>query len=122
MSIPAMQGMRSYRGPERRRNHVLVTQNREYHVHDDRCVAVRDRKTHQFVPDHPALGKQLTGGMKTRDGDILGVSPPDSLEPGERICFSARDGRIDKDVLTSALVGIERPPKEVIASYPGILH
>jgi hypothetical protein len=46
---------RAYVGPERRRNQVLVTRNSEYHCRDGACIGVRDRRTRDFVLDHPAL-------------------------------------------------------------------
>jgi hypothetical protein len=122
MNIPAMRDERGHRGPERRRNQLLVTRHREYHCHDGWCVAVRDRGTGQFVPDHSAIGKRLTGGMQVTGDEILGVSEPQALVPGTRLCFSSCDGHLDKDIITSALVAIERPPKEVVVSYPQLRH
>ena len=118
MAIPAMRDARAFGGPERRRNHVLVTRNREYHCRDGRCVAVRDRRTRLFILSHSAIGKRLTGAMRfSREGGIQEVSPPEALVPGEQLCFSSGDGHLENDVITSPLVAIERPPKEVVAEY-----
>lgn len=109
---------RGYAGPERRRNQVLVTHNSEYHCRAGLCVAVRDRKTGAFAPDHPAIGKLITGGMLlSRDGRIAQVSPPGNLLDGERLCFSACDGDLDRDIITSPLVAVERAPKDVAERY-----
>jgi hypothetical protein len=114
----AMRRARAYPGPERRRNWVLVTHHSEYHCHGGSCVAVRDRSTGEFVLDHPAIGKLITGGMRySSDGGIAEVSPPEALLDGERLCFSACDGHLDRDVITSPLVAIELPPKNMAERY-----
>ena len=106
----------SYGGPERRRNQVLVTLNSEYHCHDGTCLAVRDRHTGSFVSEHPAIGKRVTGGMLfAPEGGITEVSPPDALLKGERLCFSACDGHVEHDVVTSPLSALERPSKGSVA-------
>ncbi len=118
MGIAAMHDARAYVGPERRRNQILLTVNREYHCRDGWCVAVRDRQSRMFVRNHSAIGKKLTGAMRLGlEGSVQEVSPPDSLVAGEKLCFSACDGDLEHDVITSALVAIERPEKSVVALY-----
>lgn len=118
MGIAAMHDARAYGGAERRRNQVLVTVNREYHCRDGFCVAVRDRQSRMFIRNHSAIGKKLTGAMRLGlEGSVQDVSPPESLVAGEKLCFSACDGDLAHDVITSPLVAIERPPKEVVAHY-----
>ena len=117
-----LRSARAYAGPERRRSWVLVTHNSEYHCHGGSCVAVRDRRTGEFVLDHPAIGKLITGGMLyASGGGIAEVSPPEALLDGECLCFSACDGHLEGDVITSPLVAIERPPKDMAlyAKEPG---
>ncbi|MGH7438397.1 MAG: hypothetical protein ACRENE_22155 [Polyangiaceae bacterium] len=116
MGSTSTENGRAYRGPERRRNQVLVTRNSEYHCRDAICLAVRDRHTGNFVMDHPAIGKRVTGGMLfAPQGGITEVSPPGGLLKGERLCFSAGDGHLENDVVTSPLFALERPPKDVVA-------
>ena len=118
MVSPPTHDPRGYAGPERRRNRVLVTCNSEYHCRDGSCVAVRDRRTGQFVADHQAIGKRMTGGMRiTPDGGIAGVSRPEALLEGEQLCFSSCNGDLDHDVITSPLVSVERPPRDVANRY-----
>ena len=115
MSSTSTESGRAYRGPERRRNQVLVTLNSEYHCRDGICLAVRDRDTGEFVTEHPAIGKRVTGGMLfAPEGGITEVSPPDALLKGERLCFSACDGQVEHDVVTSPLSAMGRPPKDVV--------
>jgi hypothetical protein len=116
MGTTSTENGRAYKGPERRRNQVLVTRNSDYHCRDGRCIAVRDRSTGDFVLDHPAIGKRLTGGMLfAPEGGITEVSPPGELLKGERLCFSACDGHVEHDVVTSPLSAFERPSKDVVA-------
>lgn len=103
----------TYAGPERRRNRLFVTRNSEYYCRDGSCIAVKNRRTGKLAPDHPALGKKMTGAMKLTDtGGIAKVSPPEALELGEQLCFSSCKGEFDRDVITSPLLAVERPPKE----------
>ena len=53
-----------YAGPERRRRRVYVTRNTEYHFEVDRCVAVRDRRTGDFLPSHLAIERRLACSMR----------------------------------------------------------
>jgi hypothetical protein len=107
----------AYRGPERRHHRVFKTQNREYHCRDELCVAVRDLKTGDFVEDHAAIGKHLTGGIRfTDDGGVASYSVRgEQPHPGESLFFS--DESTDYEVRTSGLLAVERPPKEIVESY-----
>jgi len=103
----------SYRGSERRRHRVYMTRNTEYHFRDGFCVAVRDRRTGDFLHGHLALQRRVHGGLKFfPDGAIA----PNAGEPraGESLYFAA-DGR---DLVTSPLEAVERPSREVVAAYP----
>jgi hypothetical protein len=101
---------RASAGPERRRDQVLVTQNSEYHCRNGACIGVRDRRTGDFVPDHPALGKWMAGGMWCSiGGGIESATPPGAIFIGEQICFSSCDGHLEHDVITSPLLSIEQP-------------
>jgi hypothetical protein len=103
----------SYRGSERRRHRVYMTRNTEYHFRDGFCVAVRDRRTGDFLHGHLALQRRVHGGLKFfPDGAIA----PNPGEPrtGEALYFAA-DGR---DLVTSPLEAVSRPSKEVVLAYP----
>ena len=117
MGIAAMHDARAYGGTERRLNQVLVTENREYHCRAGWCVAVRDRKSRMFIRNHSAIGLKLTGAMRLGLEGVEEVSPPESLVAGEKLCFSSCDGDLEHDVITSALIAIERPEKSVVALY-----
>lgn len=98
---------------ERRRHRVYVTKNTEYHFRDGFCVAVRDRRTGDFLHGHLALRRRVHGGVKFY---LNGAVVPNPGEPrlGEALYF-ASDGR---DLITSPLEGVERPSKELVKAYP----
>jgi hypothetical protein len=105
----------NFAGPERRRHRVYVTKNTEYHFRDGFCVAVRDRRSGDFLQGHLALRRRIHGGIKFyRSGAIV----PNPGEPvvGESLYF-ATDGR---DLVTSPLEGVERPTKEIVHAYPSV--
>jgi len=107
-----MKAETSYAGPERRKNRVFVTKNTEYHFRGDRCIAVRDRQSSQWLPSHLAIGRRLSGGVHFhKNGAAVPVC--DSPAVGEALYF-ADDGR---ELITSAVCGLERPRREVIQSY-----
>jgi hypothetical protein len=101
------------RVPERRRHRVYVTRNTEYHFRDGFCVAVRDRRTGDFLQGHLAMRRRLHGGLKFfGNGAIVpNVGEP---RPGEALYFAA-DGR---DLVTSPVESVGRPAKAVVAAYP----
>jgi hypothetical protein len=49
-----------FEGQDRRRHRVYVTRNTEYHFRDGYCVAVRDRRTGDFLHGHLALRRRIT--------------------------------------------------------------
>jgi hypothetical protein len=104
---------RGYGGPERRRHRVYVTRNTEYHVRDRLCVAVRDRRTGDFMHGHLAIRQRIEGGLRFLQGG--GIAPnPDEPRSGDSLYFVG-DGR---DLVTSPLEGVGRPSKEIVAEYP----
>src|SRR5260370_26299806 len=92
----------SYQGQERRRHRVYVTRNTEYHLRDGRCVAVRDRRTGEFLHGHLALEHRVDGGIKFFGNGSIAPNPGDP-RPGESLYF-ASEGR---DLVTSALESVE---------------
>jgi hypothetical protein len=110
--ISKMEQKSSYAGPERRKNRVFVTKNTEYHFRGDRCVAVRDRRSHQWLPSHLAIGRRLSGGVHFHpNGTAVPVVDLPAL--GEALYF-ADDGR---ELITSTVCGLERPGREVVSQY-----
>jgi len=105
----------SLRAPkrDRRRHRVYVTRNTEYHFRDGFCVAVRDRRSGDFLPGHLAVQRRLHGGLKFFANGAIVPNAGDP-KPGEALFFAA-DGR---DLVTSPLESIERPAKALVAAYP----
>lgn len=98
---------------ERRVHKVFVTRNTEYHVRKDVCIAVRDRRSGEWLRGHLALRQRVHGGLRfTRAGGIL----PNLGQPGvgESIFFHA-EGR---DLVTSPVLAVDRPEKKIVQSYP----
>jgi len=102
----------SYSGKERRIHQVFITQNTEYHVRRNECVAVRDRRTGEFLEGHLALRSTLSGGIAYRP---TGVSASDGKPSiGESLFITAGP----RDLVTSPILRIERPAREIVATYP----
>ncbi len=105
--------LNDYGGHDRRRHRVYVTRNTEYHFRDGFCVAVRDRRTGDFLQGHLALRRRIHGGIRFYMNGAIMPNSGDP-EPGEAIYFEA-NGR---DLVTSPLERVERPTKEVVSAYP----
>ena len=101
-----------YPGPERRRHRVYVTKNTEYHFRDGFCVAVRDRRTGDFLHGHLALRRRVHGGLRFFMNGAVVPNAGDPA-PGEALYFSS-EGR---DLVTSPLERVERPAKDVVVAY-----
>ncbi|HSC89506.1 MAG TPA: hypothetical protein VLC09_19625 [Polyangiaceae bacterium] len=99
-------------GAERRRNQMFVTRNTEYHLRDGVCVAVRDRRTDCWLEGHLALGRSLSGGVRVLPNGTA-IPIPAAPQVGEALYFSA-EGR---ELITSVLCSVERPAKDLVASY-----
>jgi hypothetical protein len=109
----SLQEKTEYSGRERRRHRVYVTKNTEYHFRDGFCIAVRDRRSGDFLHGHLALRRRVHGGLRFyMNGAIL--PNPGEPAPGEALYF-ATDGR---DLVTSPLERVERPTKDVVLAYP----
>ena len=98
---------------DRRIHKVFVTRNTEYHLCKDECVAVRDRRSGEWLRAHLALRQRIHGGLRfTRAGGIRAtVGMPDI---GESMFFHA-EGR---DLVTSPVLSIDRPERKVVSRYP----
>ena len=103
----------SYGGRDRRRHRIYVTKNTEYHFRDGFCVAVRDRRTGDFLRGHLALRRRIHGGLRFYLNGAI-VPNPGEPNPGEALYF-ATDGR---DLVTSPLEKVERPARELVLAYP----
>jgi hypothetical protein len=102
----------AYAGPERRRHRVYVTRNTEYHFKDGLCIAVRSRRTGEFVPGHLALQGRIDAMLRENGGIALATAEP---RAGESLYF-ASGGR---DLVTSRLESVGRPRPEIVGAYPG---
>ena len=102
-----------YQGSERRIHHVFVTRNTEYHFRRQRCVGVRDRETGTWLSDHFAVDRPITGSIKFFESGAMTANPT-LPRIGESLYFE-EEGR---DLVTSAVVSVERPRPEVVAAYP----
>lgn len=102
--------------PERRRHRVYVTRNTEYHFRDGFCVAVRDRKSGDFLPGHLAVRRRLQGGLKFFGNGAIVPNLGDPA-PGEALYFAA-GGR---DLVTSPVERIDRPAKKIVDAYPSLM-
>jgi hypothetical protein len=103
-----------YAGKDRRIHRVFVTRNTEYHVRRDQCVGVRDRRTGEWLRAHLALRSQVSGALRfNREGGVM----PNVGQPkiGDSLFFQA-SGR---DLVTSAILSVERPTHEIVNTYEG---
>jgi len=102
-----------YLGKERRIHRVFVTRNSEYHVRRNVCVGVKDRRTGDWLNGHLALRSTVSGGLKFHDNGAISAS--EGLPTvGESLFFIA-SGR---DLITSPVLTIERPARQIVHNYP----
>jgi hypothetical protein len=78
---------------------IFLTRNSEYHVESHVCVGVRDRRTGNWVQDHPALKRALISAVAA-NGGLQALYTPCL---GERLEFDI-DGA---SLRTSAVLDIE---------------
>jgi hypothetical protein len=103
----------AYQGPERRIHKVFVTRNTEYYVRERRCVAVRNRSTGTWVTDHFAVDRAVIGTIRYLDsGELFAV--PGLPQVGESMYFE----ELGRDLVTSAVVAVERPARELFLQLP----
>jgi hypothetical protein len=105
----------AFEGSERRVHKVFVTRNTEYHVRRGVCIAVKDRRSGEWLRAHLALRNRIHGGIRfNRSGGIL--PNPGFPRIGESLFFHA-GGR---DLVTSPILSVERPERAIVASYPRV--
>ena len=102
-----------YSGRERRQHRTFVTRNTEYHCRGDVCVAVRDRRSHTWLPSHLALHRRITGGVRLLANGTA-IPSCDLPRVGEALYF----GEGGREFITSVLCGVERPAKAIVQTYP----
>lgn len=101
-----------YRGSDRRIHKVFVTRNTEYHVRQDQCIGVRDRRSGEWLKAHLALRSKISGSIRfSREGGVV----PNEGRPqiGDSLFFQA-SGR---DLVTSSILAVERPQKLTVQTY-----
>jgi len=101
-----------YYGPERRRHRMYVTRNTEYHFRDSVCVGVRDLHTGQWLPSHLAVGRRLTGAVR-----LMPNGTPIPTDRGPGVGESLYFGDEGRDLITSRLDAVQRPPRNALECY-----
>ena len=102
-----------YEGKERRRRFVYTTRNTEYHVFDDVCVGVRDRKSRRWHRRHAARGLRLEGGIVVHSNGAV-VPTLERPHVGGPMFFHVNE---DEQIVTSRLEAIGRPEGEDLKKY-----
>jgi hypothetical protein len=112
---------KKFEGQDRRRHRVYVTRNTEYHFRDGTCVAVRDRRTGDFLHGHLALRRRTVGGLRFFLNGAIVPNPGEPRE-GEALYFALSDTLSEdgegRDLVTSPVERIERPSKQLVEAYP----
>lgn len=99
-------------GNERRLNKLFVTRNTEYYLRNGLCLAVKDRRTNEWLDGHLAIGRQLSGGVRIlANGEAIPV--PAVPQVGEALYF-AEGGR---ELITSVLCSVERAPQDLVQAF-----
>jgi hypothetical protein len=109
-----------FQGSDRRRHKVYITRNTEYHLRDGICVAVRDRRSRSFRGAHIALNLRLEGGVKIYPNGAM-IPNLENPDVGDAIFFThiGPEGE-PKQIVTSRLEKVDRPPKTDVALYPRV--
>jgi hypothetical protein len=101
-----------YEGPERRIHQVFVTQNSEYHVRENLCVAVRDRESGEWLRSHFAVRRPVVGSMRFFESGAISASAG-LPELGESLYFE----ELGRDLVTGSVIAVERPERAVLGQY-----
>ncbi len=102
----------AYTGDERRVHKVFITRNTEYHLRARHCVAVRDRESGEWMDEHLAISAEVQGALRFHDNG--GISPNKGKPRVGESLFFCSNGR---DVVTSAILSVIRPPKATVSQY-----
>jgi hypothetical protein len=107
----------AYEGNERRRHRVVFTRNTEYHLRDDLCVAVRDRKSKRWCEGHMAVALKVEGGVKFYDNGSV-VPSLDGPKKGDAIFFTyTTEWGEDRQLITSKIEDVARTPRKDVLAY-----
>jgi hypothetical protein len=90
---------------------VYVTRTTEYHFEGDTCVAVRDRRTGEFLASHLAAGRRL-GALDCSPAS--GSTSTSSPRVGDALYLPSPE----RSLVTSPIERIEKPSLAVVARYP----
>ncbi len=97
---------------DRRFNKMFVTRNTEYYLRGQLCLAVKDRRTSEWLSSHLAVGRRLSGGVRILpNGEAIPV--PEAPDVGEALYFA--DG--GRELITSVLCAVERAPRDLVRSF-----
>jgi hypothetical protein len=111
--MPNAADTQGYDGAERRTRVLYVTENTEYHFSEGLCVAVRERRTGNWLLTHPVLNRPLSGSVRF-NRNLEAYPTLDDPRVGEGLFF----GSAGPEVVTSNLRAIARPEKRVVENYP----
>lgn len=105
-----------YQGKDRRIHKVFVTRNTEYHIRRDTCVAVKDRRSGEWLRAHLALRNRVHGGLRF---GLHGGIHPNVGQPsiGDSLFFHTAG----RDLVTSPVLSIERPVRKLVQEYGRIV-
>ena len=99
---------------EKRKHKVYITRNTEYHLRDNVCVGVRNRRTGDWILVTAAIGATLVGGLhQTPQKEVTFADYP-WVMVGDSLLFLSLRGT---DVLTTKVEQVQRPCKEVLRFY-----
>jgi hypothetical protein len=97
---------------DRRRHRVYVTRNTEYHTRDNRCIAVRDRGSGDWLSEHKALLCRVLGSIAFRNGGVMPT--PGIPQVGDSLYLYRGGG---ESLITSSLESVGRPDRGIVAAY-----
>ncbi|MDH5671396.1 MAG: hypothetical protein OEZ06_04555 [Myxococcales bacterium] len=103
----------TYTGQDRRVHKVFVTRNTEYHLRRDTCVRVRDRQSGRWMDGHFAVNREVAGAIRFFESGALSAQPG-LPQVGESLYFEDAG----HDLVTSSIVSVERPRRDVVDQYP----
>ena len=83
---------------------------------DHVCVAIRDKRSGDWMRDHSALRRRIEGGVRVFSN---GAAIPTLGEPevGAPMYFHI-DDQCHEQLITSKVIAVGRPEKRDLAAYP----
>jgi hypothetical protein len=102
----------AYEGPERRIHQVFVTHNSEYHVREQVCVGVRDRRTGEWLSTHFAVRRPIVGSIRVSQSGAINAAPT-LPRLGESLYFE----ELGHDLVTGSVIAVVRPEPDVLSQY-----